>query len=188
MRKFLIFTLLLLFTNSCMADNLSHQATAFYSDNNFQKTMDLILQIPEGERTAQDWLILGNVLEDKDEKENAIFMYKKALVVDPNYYKVHYNLGNIYYNDSKYNMAIQEYKKALKENKTNSYILYNIACAYIKSGDLNSAKRYLNNAIMQKSDVPEYHYNLAYVYKKLDKPKLAKTYLENYNKLTQTVE
>ena len=35
--------------------------------------MDLILQIGENERTAQDWLLLGNILEDKGEKDNANF-------------------------------------------------------------------------------------------------------------------
>ena len=74
MRRFFITALLLILTTPVFADNdLSKQAVAFYSDNNYQKTMDLILQIDENERTAQDWLILGNVLEDKGEKENAIF-------------------------------------------------------------------------------------------------------------------
>ena len=69
MRRFLI-TALLFAGCACFAsEDLSKQATAFYSDNNYNKTMDLILQIDEKERSAQDWLILGNVLEDKGEKE-----------------------------------------------------------------------------------------------------------------------
>ena len=57
MRRFIILALLLS-TSVCFAnEELSKQATAFYSDNNYQKTMDLILQIGENERTAQDWLL-----------------------------------------------------------------------------------------------------------------------------------
>ena len=184
MKRFL-FTALFLAGTVCFAsEELSKQATAFYSDNNPQKTMDLILQIDEKERSAQDWLLLGNVLDDKGEKDNAIFMYQKAISVNAKYYKAYYNLANHYLTNGQYNMAIQNYKKAASLNKENPYIFYNMACAYIKNGELGKAKTNLNKAIMYKSDVPDFHYNLAYVYKQLNKPKLAQTYLNNYNKLT----
>ena len=184
MKRFLITALLLAGTACFASEDISKQATAFYSDNNYQKTMDLILQIDEKERSAQDWLILGNVLEDKGEKDNAIFMYQKAISVDSKYYKAYYNLANHYAQNNQLNMAVQNYKKAASLNKENPYILYNLACTYIKLGEIKKAKTNLNKAIMLKSDVPEFHYNLAYVYKQLDKPKLAQTYLDNFNKLT----
>ena len=186
MRSFFITALLLILTTPVFADNdLSKQAVAFYSDNNYQKTMDLILQIDENERTAQDWLILGNVLEDKGEKENAIFMYQKAISVNHKYYKAYYNLANHYAQNNQFNMAIDNYKKAASLSKENPFIFYNMAFTYIKMGNLNKAKTNLNKAIMFKSDVPDFHYNLAYVYKQLNKPKLAQTYLDNYNKLME---
>lgn len=183
MRRFLLTALLLAGTACFASEDLSKQATAFYSDNNFNKTMELILQIDEKERSAQDWLILGNVLEDKGEKENAVFMYQKAINANPKYYKAYYNLANNYLENSQYNMAVENYKKAAALNKENPYVFYNLACAYIKLGELSKAKTNLNKAIMFKSDVPEFHYNLAYVYKELNKPKLAQTYLDNFNKL-----
>ncbi|MBD9223078.1 tetratricopeptide repeat protein [bacterium] len=187
MKRLLILAFILNCTATFAAEDLSKQATAFYSDNNYQKTMDLILQIAEDERSAQDWLLLGNVLEDKGEKDNAVFMYQKAIVTDHKYYKAYYNLANYYAENNQYNMAVANYKKAASYSKENSYIFYNLACAYIKMGNLKKAKTNLNKAIMIKSDVPEYHYNLAYVYKQLGKEKLAKTYLDNYNKLTPSL-
>ena len=187
MKKFLLIAFLLSGAMVFAADDLSKQATAFYSDNNYQKTMDLILQIAEDERSAQDWLLLGNVLEDKGENENAVFMYQKAIVVDKKYYKAYFNLANYYAENNQFNMAITNYKKASSLNKENPYVFYNLACVYIKMGDLKKAKTNLNKAIMLKSDVAEFHYNLAYVYKQLGKDKLAKTYLENYNKLTPSL-
>lgn len=185
MKRVLLFLLILLGINSCFAENnLSKQAVAFYSDNNYNKTMDLILQIDENERSAQDWLILGNLLDEKGEKDNAIFMYQKSTNTDPKYYKAYYNLANIYLADEKYNMAIDNYKKALKYNKENAYIHYNLACTYLKQGEVKKAKSSLIRAITLKNDVAEFHYNLAYVYKSLNKTKLAQTYLDNYNKLT----
>ena len=73
MKRFLLSLCLLIFLSPVFAsEELSKQATAFYSDNNFQKTMELILQIDEKERSAQDWLLLGNLFEEKGEKEPAL--------------------------------------------------------------------------------------------------------------------
>ena len=182
-RGVLIFAIVL-GTNFCFASSeLSQQATGFYSDNNFQKTMDLLLQIEEKERSAQDWLLLGNLFDEKGEKQNAIFMYQKAINTDEKYYKAYYNLANIYLADEKVNLAIENYKKALKYNKQNPYLHYNLACAYIKKAEIKDAKSELIKAVTLNNNIPEIHYNLAYVYKCLNKPKIAQTYLDNYNKL-----
>lgn len=184
MRRVILILLLFLSLNSCFAANeLSKQATAFYSDNNFQKTMELLLQISENERSAQDWLLLGNLFEEKGEKENAIFMYQKSTFVDEKYYKAYYNLANLYLADERYNIAVEHYKKALKYNKENPYIHYNLACAYIKLAEIKKAKSELIKAVTLNNNIPEIHYNLAYVYKSLGKEKIAQSYLDNYNKL-----
>lgn len=185
MKKILLSIIIFLGINSAIAqEELSKQATAFYSDNNFQKTMEMLLQINEKERTAQDWLLLGNLFEEKKEKQNAIFMYQKAMFADEKYYKSYYNLANLYLEDEKYLAAIENYQKALKLNKNNPYVYYNLACAYIKIAEIKKAKKELIKAVTLKNDIPEIHYNLAFVYKSLNKPKEAQIYLDNYNKLT----
>ena len=187
MKKFYLLIVSLFIASSCIASNydLSQQATAFYSDNNHIRTMDVILQINEKDRTAQDWLLLGNVLADKNEQENALFMYQKAIEKDPKCYKAYYNIANYNVEKGQFNNAIENYKKAAKIKTDNPYIYYNLATVYIKQEEFGKAKTNLNKAIMYKSTVPEFHYNLAYVYKKLGKDKLAQTYLDNYNKLTE---
>lgn len=184
MKKFLLLSILLSCINCYAAsDELSKQATAFYSDNNHVRTMDLILQINEKERTAQDWLLLGNVYMDKDKPEDAVYMYQKAIQKDKKCYKAYYNIGNYYLERGQYDIAIQNYTKAAKYKNDNPYIYYNLGCAYLKQNNLSSARLNFYKAIMYNSNVPEFHYNLAYVYKKLNKDKLAKTYLDNYNKI-----
>lgn len=171
--------------NFCFgAGELSQQATAFYSDNNFDKTMELLLLINENDRSARDWLLLGNLYDEKGEKAQAIFFYQKALYKDPKYYKANYNTANIYMEQGKFSLAAEYYKKAIKLNQTNPYLYYNLACAYLKMGKNNDAKNALIKSVTLKNTIPEVHYNLAYVYKKLGKQDLAETYLENYNKLT----
>lgn len=187
MKRFVLFLFVILGINTCFAsEDLSQLARAFYSDNNYDRTMDMLLQIDENERSAEDWLLLGNLMDEKGEVANTIFMYQKAIKTNPKYYKSYYNLGNLYLSQEKYSLAIDNYKSALKCTQTNPYIYYNLACAYLKQGKLNEAKNALIKAVTIKNDIPEIHYNLAYVYKSLNKPDLAQTYLANYNKLTSS--
>lgn len=165
-------------------EELSQQAIALYNDNNLEEALNTFLKIPEKYRNAQDYVLIGNILLDLDKLEDAVFMYKRAILVDETFYKPYYNIGNICLNDDKFYIAIDNYKKAIKYNPDFPYAYYNLACAYIKTGDLNKAKSNLNKAIELKNTEPDFHYNLAYVYKKLNKPKQANIYLENYNKLT----
>ncbi len=183
MKRVVFILSVVLGVNVCCANELSQQATAFYSDNNFQKTMELLLQIDEKERSAQDWLLLGNLFDEKGEKQNAIFMYQKAIEADEKYYKSYYNLANLYLADDKYNLAVENYEKALKYKKDNPYLHYNLACAYIKLADIKKAKVQLIKAVTLNPNIPEIHHNLAYVYKCLNKPKVAQDYINNYNKL-----
>ena len=189
MKKVIITFCLVLSISVSFAENneLSTQATAFYSDNNHIRTMDLLLQINEKDRSAQDWLLLGNVFADNNKLEDAVYMYKKAIEKDKKYYKAYYNLGNYYFEKGQYSLAEDNYTKAAKLKEDNPYIYYNLGCTYLKQNNLAKARANFNKAIMYNSNIPEFHYNLAYVYKLLKKENLAKTYLDNYNKLTSEI-
>lgn len=160
----------------------SKQAILFYSDNNLKKSYDILVKMPEDERSAQDWVLLGNILQDNEKTSDAIFMYQKAILKDPKFYKPYYNIGNIYLADEKPFLAIENYRKANKSKNDFSYGYYNLGCAYLKTGDLKKAKIAFLKAIELKKTEPEFYYNLAYTYKKLNKEKLSKQYLEFYNK------
>lgn len=165
-------------------NNLSQQAIALYTDNNLDESLKTFMRIPEKYRSAQDYVLMGNLLMDLNRKEDAIFMYKRAILTDEYNYKAYYNIGNICLNDDKFYMAINYYKKAIKYAPDFAYSYYNLGCAYIKTDDLRKAKSMFIKAIELKNTEPDFHYNLAYVYKKLNKPKSANIYLKNYNKLT----
>jgi len=186
--KFKIFILLIaIFTclQAFATDEKSQLATAYYSDNNYAKTMESLLNIPASERTAQDWLILGNLYEEKNDNKKACLMYQKAANLKPDYYKAYYNLASVYCKKREYYTAIYNYKKALKYNKTNAYVYYNYGCACIKTGNLKKAQSLFEQAIILQNNIPEFHYNMAYVCKRLHKDKMAQDYLTNYNKLLE---
>lgn len=166
--------------------DLKQQAVALYDDNNLEESLKAFLRIPEKYRSPQDYVLMGNLLQDMQRLDDAIFMYKRALLIDETYYKAYYNLGTICLNEDKFYMSIDYFKKAIRYNPKFAYSYYNLGCAYIKTGDLKKAKSQFNKAIELKNTEPDFHYNLAYVYKKLNKPKLAKIYLDNYNRLTNS--
>lgn len=164
----------------------SEQAVLFYNENNLKNSMDALMSIKETSRTAQDWVLLGNLLQDQDRNSDAIFMYQRAISLNPKFYKSYYNLGNIYLAEEKPYLAIENYRKANKLNNQFPYAYYNLGCAYLKIGDLRNAKIVFLKAIELKNTEPNFHYNLAYTYKMLKKPALAKQYLGFYNKLMES--
>lgn len=166
--------------------NITNQANVFYAENDIKSAFNLFLSIPEDERTAQNWLLLGNILQDQGKLDEAVFMYNKAINTDEKYYKAYYNLGNIYLQDGRPNMAIEQYKKVIKLNHEYPYAHYNLGCAYIKTGQFRKARYELLVAIDYKNTVADFHYNLAYVYKKLNNKKAADRYIEYYNKLIES--
>lgn len=163
----------------------SEQAVLLYNENNSKSAMDILSKIKENDRTAQDWLLLGNLLQDQQKNVDAIFMYERAIQINPKFYKPYYNLGNIYLEQEKPYLAIENYRKANKLNNQFPYGYYNLGCAYLKIGQLRKAKIAYLKAIDLKNTDANFHYNLAYTYKMLDNVKLAKQYLGFYNKLME---
>lgn len=163
---------------------LYQQAVAFYTDNNLDESLNTFIKIPEDKRPAEAWLLMGNIFMDKGKKDEAVFMYGRAILTDSKYYKAYYNLGNVYLSEDKFNMAVEQYKQAGKYNPNSEYVFYNLGCAYLKLGELRKAKMSFIRALEINNKIADFHFNMAYVYKKLGKEKQAKTFLDNYNKLT----
>ena len=163
----------------------SEQATLLYNENNTKGAFDTLLTIKDANRSTQDWILLGNLLCDQERTSDGIFMYQRAIMLDPKCYKAYYNLGNIYLEDEKPYLAIENYRKANKSNNEFPYAYYNLGCAYLKTGELKKAKIAFLKAIELKNTEPSFHYNLAYTYKMLNNEKLAKQYLGFYNKLME---
>lgn len=163
--------------------DMDMRVNSMYAANQIDNAFNLLLSIPQEDRTTQQWLILGNIMQDLGKSGDAEFMYEHAINKDAKNYKALYNLANLYLENGKPNMAIDKYKAALKVKNDFAYAYYNLGCAYIKLGEFRKAKNALLDAIYFKSTEPDFHYNLAYVYKKLNKPKDAELYLGYYNKL-----
>lgn len=164
---------------------INEQANMLYAENRIEEAFNLILTIPSEMRTPQNWLLLGNILHDKEKNDDAEFMYNQALANDIKFYKAAYNLGNLYLEQEKPNMAIEQYKAVIKLKPDFAYAYYNMGCAYLKLGKLKDARKNFIYAIELKPTEADFHYNLAYTLKKLNKTKDAQIYLDYYNKIME---
>lgn len=166
-------------------DQISQQARVMYAQNNIDSAFEILSSKKEEERTSSDWVMMGNIMQDKEQIEQAVYMFNQAINTDPKNYKAHYNLGYIYLSKNQPNMALKEFKLAVKYKPDFSYGYYNIGCAYLKLGKYSTAKYNFFKALDLKANEPNIYYNLAYSYKKLGKDKQAQTYLDLYNKMME---
>ena len=158
-------------------------AVAFYNTNDITNAYELLKSIPNNQKTEVDYLLMANIMQDKDKLSDAAMLLQKALEINPKFYKAYYNLGYIAQSDGKNDSAIKYYKKALRYNRNFAYAYYNIGICYARKQEFRTAKSYFNRAILRKKDEPDFYYNLAYVYKKLNDNKNAAKSLTIYNNL-----
>lgn len=163
--------------------NLSADAMILYNANDIDGALQILENIPEEKRTALDWLLMGNIYQDKKDDDKAAKFYKQSTITDVKFYRGYYNLANLYLDDENLQEAIRLYKLALKYKHDFGYAYYNIGCAYVKLGDLKKAKSAFLKAAQYKNDLPEIYYNLVFVYKRLGDTKNAENYLKIYNEL-----
>lgn len=168
-----------------VVDPVSEQAKALYAQNEIDEALKLLKGKTEESRSAEDWLLIGNILQDKDKIDEAVYMFKKAIEKDPKYYKPYYNLGYIYLMQDKPNMALAEFKKSVKYKDDFAYGYYNMACAYLKLKEYGNARFNFFRALDLKADDPAIYYNLAYTFKMQNKEKQAQTYLDLYNQMME---
>jgi len=189
MKRFVYFILIILLgIMPAIAEEsaINNQANMLYAENRLEDAFSLLLTIPQEERTPQNWLLLGNILQDKNRDEDADFMYNQALLSDMKYYKAAYNLGNLYLSEEKPNMAIEQYERVVKLKPDFAYAYFNMGCAYLKLGKLKDAKKNFAKAVELKPTEADFHYNLAYTLKKMNKEKDAQVFLDYYNKIKES--
>ena len=175
-------------TEQVEIDQTSQQARVYYAQNDIDEAFKLLKDKSEDARSAEDWLLLGNILQDKEKIDEAVYMFKKSIEANPKMYKSHYNLGYIYLAQDKPNMALSEFKQAVKYKPDFSYGYYNIGCTYLKLKQYGNARYNFFKALDLKANEPNIYYNIAYTYKMMNKEKQAQTYLDLYNKMVENHE
>ena len=110
-------------------------------------------------RGAEDYLELGIKKGNLGVHEEAIELFKKALVKNPNYVSAYLALGNAYGNTNRYPEALNAYKEGIQLNSSHKDVPQmemNIAWVSHKSNDNKTAIIFTKRAIQSFTDRNDY--------------------------------
>ncbi len=98
--------------------------------------------------------VLGMYYQENGEPDKALSVYEEILIIDPNYYRAHYNKGYVLLVlKEDYPQAIESYTRAIEIGNDSVDAIYNRALAYELSGDQIKARTEYNRILrMQVND------------------------------------
>lgn len=108
--------------------------------------------------------MLGNILIQKGNSEEAISCFKKIILIDPDDFGAWYNLGNIHKNQGEPEEALGYYRKAIDLNPSFVGSYNNIANIYKQLGRTDEAVYAYQKAIEADPDFAGACFNLAQLY------------------------
>ena len=122
-------------------------AMLYFQNNNYDKSMPLLMQAVNIQPSPLIYQMLGNIFVSKNEFNNAIICYENALNLDPNFSDVYNNLGYAFFTLGKYDESIVYYKKAVEFEPENHNIFFNIAISYAEMKEYEKAAEYYKKVI-----------------------------------------
>jgi protein O-mannosyl-transferase len=114
-------------------------------------------------RSASAHIGLGWVFFQRQEVDDAIGEFEKALEIDPNYAEVHYNLGTALVQKGATDDAIAQFEKALEINPNYAEVRYNLGNALLQKGKTDEAIVQYQKALEINPRHPSAHNNLGNV-------------------------
>ena len=149
-------------TDTEPSKDILQNLTKLLSDGEFEK---VLLHIKELEQKFPNSLNLFNISgvanSSLENFEEAISVYNKAIIIDPNLPQIHNNLGDVYRKKSDLEKAIIHFKNSLKLNPDYAQGNYNLALSYFQKKSYNEAIFYYKEAIRCSPNYYDAYYNLA---------------------------
>ena len=105
---------------------------------------------------------MGSAFYDKQEYNNALTVYRRALELDPSNAKIHCNLGFLHWGKGDIAEAMKEYELAIKFDSTYDIAYNNLGVIYLDDlGRVQPAIDLFKKAIEYNPNYALAHYNLA---------------------------
>ena len=82
---------------------------------------------------------LGNLADNKEDWDEAIHYYQKALALDPNYLNAYSGLGGDYFEKRQFDLEVANYLKAAELNPKDADSFYWLGTAYEDTGNFDQA-------------------------------------------------
>ncbi|MCC6932874.1 MAG: tetratricopeptide repeat protein [Deltaproteobacteria bacterium] len=122
---------------------------------------DVISKYP---KTNIAFINLGKYYLEKDDYNQAIYHYQKALEINPDDQMAHGNLGAIYAMLKQDEQALAAYKKAIEIDPSYVTTIYNLASLYQRRGQENQAIEEFQKVVQIDSGFFQAYYNLGGIY------------------------
>ncbi len=106
--------------------------------------------------------------------------FQKAMQINPDYAKTHYNLANELKKQGKADEAITYYRRALQIDPDFAEVHNNLGVMLKLQGDIKEAIRHYEKALQIDPDITGTYYNLANIYVQQGEIRLA---IENYHRI-----
>ena len=141
-----------------------------FSSEKFQDALNAIEElIIESPNDALLFNIRGACYAGLNQLNLAIENYKKAIAINPEYSKAHFNLAGVYHELDEFDASIQSYQNAIIIEPSNAEAQNNLGNLLIDSIVLDSAIESYYKAIRIKPDYVEAYYSLGTSYQELGK-------------------
>lgn len=129
----------------------------------------------------------GLVLNRLGDKSGAVYSYKKALELQPNFYEASFNLGNLYLALKRYNFAIATLEKNIymAGGVKRSQSLNSLGKAYLRVGNYNQAETSFQESINLQPSSLKPRFGLANLYLESGKLKESEKILNEILKLDE---
>ncbi len=142
---FILITLLIIFSI------LTHLRSKYY--RNTEAISRLILSYEPG--SAKTWNNLAIALDEKNQYQEAIDSYAKAIELEDIYPQSHHNLANTYVALGKYDLAEKEYLKAIEMDSNFFYSYLALGKLYLDRGEKEKAKDFFRKVLDIYPGCPE---------------------------------
>ncbi len=115
--------------------------------------------------TPNNWMAhktLGDALDKKGQRDEAIRQLQAALCLKPDYAEAHNSLGTAFGLKGQTDEAIRQFQEAVRLKADYAEAHYNLGTALLKQGESDEAIRHYQEALRLNGDYAEAHNNLWY--------------------------
>ena len=141
---------------------------ALYSQGKIEEALEslnlLIKQYP-GDPVLYNFK--GTCCYIRNQKNESIDNFKKALSLKPDYAEAHYNIGNVFHFTGVLDAAIKSYERALKIKPNYPEVSNNLGFIFDKTGEYETAITHYKQAISDRPDFVEAYNNLGLSYRNI---------------------
>jgi tetratricopeptide (TPR) repeat protein len=160
-------------------------ARLYDEEGNSAKAAETLASIPEANRSAKLYTMLGEAYDQQKDYKKAIESYRHAIELDRDNLDAIRGLANALQNDGQTDKALEQYKVIADANPEDAATIVHIAEIYRKQGKLDLALQNLKKAESMVKDSEQISYELAEIYQAQGRYDDAIQELQNLLKTTE---